>query len=523
MMQRKHSLIKAAIVFVGAPLLWLTYQGANSSPIDEVQPLNHHSESDLKSPLLPGSQSMVSMASASALVTENEESDSTVIHTTAHLPSESTLLKEAVFDLDPASHAYTTTVTIDTNDELQGSENRKPQLNQEVYQSLDDAIAGWELVNGVPINYSLAINNLFEDPDNDLLSIRVELSLSGVSAQLNGNLNIKGTPRVSELTPQLILSAKDSYHGDDEQAWTHARFSLPEIESGLLLSHPLEGDVIYRLESSQNFRDQHTLYEVVYCEAFKFVNQEAFYAKANSKTRCPEEDQLNKIGSYVVEDDKLILSSNQSAFHAEQTWTLNHQYASKHLPDTTNYFVAVESNQNTESYTMQKQKESMEARINQVTGELRFQVKFHDYLLPKGDSDYQIVQLGTYLYDHKTETAGPNGETVDSDLNIHAYGQNLSCSMLAHWYESGVVSGLGEYDIEIISTNIPLQPNHSVECFEYVSDNQTGQLSLNFNSNFSQYEKFVEGEVYSYILRPKPQFADKVEELKLNMVYRNPN
>lgn len=521
----KHKRFKVGAVFIAAPLLWLTLQGANSSPSHIEENTGEVSSSEKPTP-----------SSFKAKSSQNERLTTPVLKSGVDIeptPTTNPLPTEEIGDVGSSDQVdqldawlaspNNTTVTPSELEHLDGSENRKPEINQQVYQALSESISEWTLVAGVPIDYTLSINELFDDPENDLLSIKVSLTLSGVTPLLSSNLKLKGTPQPSELPPVLTISAKDSYHGDEESAWTTATFDLPSFEAVLIGSHPLEGNIIYRLESSQSFQNQHTIYEVVYCEAFKFAGQDAFYAKANNRTTCPEEQHLNRIGSYMVEGDKLILSSDQSAFHAEQTWTVNRQYSSKTLADVTNYLVKIESGRDVESYTMQKVKSAMERRIQQVTGEYVYQFRWHDYLLPSGQGDYLTVRVSNYIFNRGSEYNGPNDELFDSDLNIQAYDQSLSCSMLAHYYQFDVVAGQGEYGIEIISSNSPTNPAYSVECIEYQSDAATGQISLAFNSDYSIYDEFVEGEVYSYILRPKPQYAGTVEELKLNMIYRQPN
>ena len=43
-----------------------------------------------------------------------------------------------------------------------------------------------------------------------------------------------------------------------------------------------------------------------------------------------------------------------------------------------------------------------------------------------------------------------------------------------------------------------------------------------FNNDYHANDVFLQGEAYSYILRPLPQYANSVEELKINMIYYDP-
>ncbi|KOO02970.1 hypothetical protein [Vibrio nereis] len=401
------------------------------------------------------------------------------------------------------------------------STNGKPYINQHVYQRLQQELSGWELVEDKPTNFRLWVADLFDDPEHDFVSIRIELKLQGVKMSGSSALTFRGIPKATA-SPQLKISAKDDHHGNDEEAWVSAHFDLSLTHAAELNRHPLEGETVYRLETTHNLNNQYTLYEVVYCEAFKFVQQEVFYAASNNKTQCPTEEQLRKVGSYTVNADTLIVSSNQSFLDAEQTWKLKKQYPSVKHPEVTNYFVSVHNGKQFESYTMQKDRAVFEERINATTGQYLYQIAWFDYLLPLPSGDYLITEVGNYIYDHGSESVGPYNETIDSDLNLRSYNKNLSCRNIATWYESQVIAGKGNYDIDLISSQLPYEPTYNIDCFEYVSNLVTGQRSLAFDLNYSPYDEPVAGQVYSYILRPKPQYAERLEELKLNLIYHHP-
>ncbi|MDA0150046.1 hypothetical protein [Vibrio sp. LaRot3] len=407
---------------------------------------------------------------------------------------------------------------------LDSEQNSKPEVNHPVLQQLQYIANQWVFVAGSPTRYQLNIGELFIDPDNDLLSLKASLSNSDFTLSSSGStLTLSGQPQAESQPAILSISAKDSYHGEDDDAWVTAKLYLPANGLPILASHPLEGTTLYRLETTHNLAGQNTLYEVVYCEAFKLTNHNVYFAAATNKTQCPSDEQLELIGEYEVEGNNIILTSTQSHFDAKQTWTLNKQYPSEQHHEVENYFVSVDSGSHLESYTMQKSKAAMEMRINGVTGQHQFQFEWFDYLLPTNQEEYLITQVGNYIYDKKSSVSGPNGETTDSDLNIqNVNGLNLSCNQIARYYTNGVLAGPGRYGIDIISTNEPSNPNFSVDCLEYTSNGVTGQQSLAFDLNYLPYDEFLAGEVYSYVLKPKPQYASQVEELKLNLIYSEP-
>lgn len=232
----------------------------------------------------------------------------------------------------------------------------------------------------------------------------------------------------------------------------------------------------------------------------------------------PEKGALKKVGHYKISDDSLIVSANG----ARQIWTTKKVYPSQVHKETQNYFTTVFDGKQFESYTMQKNKQSMEKRINAPTGRYLYQISFFDYLLPRPNGDYLVAEIGNYIYHHGTQVIGPHGESIDSDLNLRTYNPNLYCADVAIWYGSHIIAGQGDYQVDIISDPNPYDPTYLIDCYEYISNPTTRQQSLAFDLSYSPYDELLDGEVYSYILRPKPELADRVEEFKINMIYHIP-
>ncbi|HCG6409320.1 TPA: hypothetical protein NJ163_003210 [Vibrio parahaemolyticus] len=404
---------------------------------------------------------------------------------------------------------------------LEAQGNHKPVINPLAYQRLQNALSEWELVENKPTRFRLWVADLFDDPEHDFLSTRIELHLNGVKMSGSTTLIFQGTPEATE-TPQLIISAHDHQHGNEEEAWVSATFELSMLTSEQVNTHPLEGETVYRLETTHFLNGQYTLYEVVYCEAFKFVQQEVFYAAANNKRSCPTDEQLSKVGTFTTDANTLTVSSHLSSLDAQQVWTLQKQYPSVKHPEVSNYFVSVYNGKQFESYTMQKNRSAMEERINALTGQYLYQMPFFDYLLPLPNGEYLLSEIGNFIFDHDTQIVGPYGESIDSDLNLRTDEHDLHCADIAPWYGRHVIAGQGKYQIDIISNPYPDDPTYKIDCYQYTSNLETGQQSLAFDLNYSPYDELIEGEVYSYILRPKPEYAQRVEEIKLNLIYHAP-
>ncbi len=137
---------------------------------------------------------------------------------------------------------------------------------------------------------------------------------------------LQGAPKDFNQTTYLAVSARDDHHGTEDHAWVTTRFELPAVTAEQNdTEHPLIDGVVYRLETTTLLGGRKYPYEVVYCEAFKFIGDEVFYAASNNKTRCPDEHKLNKVGEYQISDDSLIIHIKGS----RQIWTTK-----KNLPVT---------------------------------------------------------------------------------------------------------------------------------------------------------------------------------------------
>ncbi|WP_045494259.1 hypothetical protein [Vibrio hyugaensis] len=390
------------------------------------------------------------------------------------------------------------------------TENGKPIINLSVEQQLQTIIYSWELTQNNPINYSLGLDQLFEDPEGDLLTTRIWLeNANGLSVLNQGQIMLQGAPKAFDQTTFLAVSARDDHHGTEDHAWVTTRFELPAVsEEQNDTEHPLIDGIVYRLESTTLLGGEKFEYEVVYCEAFQFIDDEVFYAAANNKTRCPEEHELKKVGHYQISDDSLILQTNGT----QQIWTTKKVYTSRVHKETENYFITVFDNNRFESYTMQKNKRSMEERLNVNTGEELYQTTLFDFLIPT-TGGYRHATAGSYIFDRRFAQGGEWYDSFDSDLNIVTPNSDLFSFEMCPFWDTSTIAGEGMFS-EIISfsnnTDCATAPKPSAYAYVY------------FNNDYHANDVFLQGEAYSYILRPFPQYASEVEELKINMIYHDP-
>ncbi|WP_440886885.1 hypothetical protein [Vibrio sp. WZ-1] len=390
------------------------------------------------------------------------------------------------------------------------TDNGKPIINLAVEQQLQTIIFGWELAQNNPINYSLGLEQLFEDPEGDLLTTRIWLeNANGLSVLNQGQIMLQGAPKAFGQTTHLAVSARDDHHGTEDHAWVTTRFELPAvIEEQNNTEHPLIDGIVYRLETTTFLGGKKYAYEVVYCEAFQFIEEQVFYAAANNKTRCPEEHELKKVGHYKISDDSLIVQANG----VQQIWTTKKVYTSLVHKETENYFITIFDNNHFESYTMQKNKRSMEERLNVNTGEKLYQYNLFDLLIPTAGG-YRHALAGNYIFDRRHAQDSEYYDGFDSDLNIVTSNSDLFAHEFCQFWDTSIVAGEGMFG-EVISysnnTDCATAPKPSAYAYVY------------FNNDYHANDEFLQEEVYSYILRPRPQFASKVEELKINMIYHHP-
>ncbi|UWZ97217.1 hypothetical protein [Vibrio splendidus] len=396
--------------------------------------------------------------------------------------------------------------------------NQKPQVNLEVQQSIQHEINQWSFTENSPINYSIDIAGLFEDPDDDLMTTQLAVNHPKFSvSNLGGETNVQGTPKVGEAPTQLIARAKDDYHGSDESAWVTTSFPLPSMSSGLEEDglHPLIGETWYRLETNHQFAGKTYNYEKVYCEAFKFINDEVFFASSSSLTTCPSEHELRKVGGYHVDGNTLVVSSNQSIFDTDMRWKILETYPS-HPTFTTAHVTQVKMGNEYETYTIAS-KAQIEQRINTVTGLEALQMTPVNYMYLANDGRYYLSWYGMHLSNYQqTDPTWP--DRMDGDLNVQSYNTTVICEDLLSKFDHYSIGGQGVYG-DIIGQTIG-ENFEPIKCEE----RPLGHLQYSFfDVDFLEFDEFKHGEVFSIILRPKKEWRHKVEEMKLNVRYLAPD
>ncbi|UPR28552.1 hypothetical protein IS519_10040 [Vibrio crassostreae] len=420
--------------------------------------------------------------------------------------------------LDVVTYKGKTQTIVAEEERDRAGSNQKPHVNLTVQQSIQYEINQWSFTENSPINYSIDITGLFEDPDDDLLTTQLAVDHPKFSvSHLGGTSSLQGTPKIGNAPTQLIARAKDDYHGSEKGAWVTATFPLPSLSSGLEGEglHPLIGQTWYRLETNHQFAGKTYNYEKVYCEAFKFINDEVFFASSNTLTTCPNEHQLRKVGSYHVDGDDLIVSSTQSIFDHDMRWKILETYPS-HPTFTTAHVTQVKMGNEYETYTVAS-KTQIEQRINTITGLEALQLTPVNYMYLANDGHYYLGWYGMHIGNYQlTNPDWP--DEMDGDLNIQSYNTTVICEDLLDKFNHYSVGGQGVYG-DIIGQTIG-ENFEPIEC----EGRPLGHLQYSFfDVDFLEFDEFKHGEVFSIILRPKLEWRHKVEEIKLNVRYLDPN
>lgn len=492
---------------------WLASEEVNASlPIKD--------NTSVRQAATEASQSVVIDASV-----QNRTSSTTRIESKAESTLSEVSFPSATFESqtdrfeDQAEKFYSDTETlIVADDKDRDNRNQKPQVNPAVQQSIQHEINQWSFTENSPINYSIDVTGLFEDPDDDLLTTQIAVNHPKFSvSNLGGRTSVQGTPKVGEAPTQLIARAKDDYHGSEESAWVTTRFSLPSISSGIEEDglHPLIGETWYRLETNHQFAGKTYNYEKVYCEAFKFINDEVFFASSSNLTTCPNEHALRKVGSYHVDGDILVVSSNQSIFDTDMRWKILETYPN-HPTFTTAYVTQVKMGNEYETYTVAS-KAQIEQRINTVTGLEALQLTPLNYMYLANDGHYYLGWYGMHL-SNAQQTNPAWQDRMDGDLNVQSYNTTVVCEDLLSKFDYYSVGGQGVYG-DIIGQTIGenLEP---IEC----AKRPLGHLQYSYlDVDFLEFDEFKHGEVFSIIFRPKKEWRHKVEEMKLNVRYLDPD
>ena len=124
-----------------------------------------------------------------------------------------------------------------------------------------------------------------------------------------------------------------------------------------------------------------------------------------------------------------------------------------------------------------------------------------------------------YIYNRRLDNPDYY-QPADSDLNITAEVGNLSCRQFEPYFAFSSLTGMTEYQQTLMVFSGDYYGNYPPACFEYQNPQRLTNLSSDLE--YSEYDIPLDGEIYTYILRPRPEYAHLLETFKINLIYRQP-
>lgn len=396
------------------------------------------------------------------------------------------------------------------------TQNRPPHINQTYYEQLQQQIAGWVLPHGSAIHYSVAIEPLFIDPDGDLLSYRVELNSRALQVRSLTPLTLTGIADSQESELRLSISANDNQHGLESENWVTAHFSLPAIKPQPPLSDMLIDQPLYRINTTRTLGSQRYPFHVLQCELFELKEGNVWYAAANHRRRCPQLEEMRIVATYQQQDEQIHLH-----FPAGKTasWQLRHHYPSHFYSDLMIYHITSNENGQEMAFSLFDQRVGAESRLNVDTGEYQYQGLNFDYLMLNAQQEFYPIGLFNYIFD--VRHIQPNYyQPADSDLNVFHPTHSLFCRDIEPYWAYSSLIGSSHYQIPLISESGDRAGNYPPLCGEYVRTKT--RIAVYLDHEFLAQDVPVAGEIYTYLLYPRPEYAHLLERFAINLIYHSP-
>lgn len=460
-------------------------------------------------PLSAGSHSADNNASRSpADATDEAESSDSELEPETEQPAEDTAP-------DNTDAGVKTVTTADSDTASAEEDNQPPQLNSEAYQRISDEIATWQLSPGNAVRYQVDISDLFTDPEGDLISYRVSVTSAALRLNLAQLLTVSGTPEPDSGAPTLLIEASDDAHADE--TWPSTSFVLPVAQDDNEQdTRQLEDTRLYRIQTTHQLGGQHYDYDVLYCELFYLSKGVVYYAMGQTRLDCPDSTALQRAGTYQRKTQQIDFNLDSNQFYS---WIFRQSYPSR-IYNSNNFLVTSYDGDEYQTDTLSDTRKAAEARLNGDTGQYLYQGGSFDYLLMDDQQNYYWVSMGNYIYDRRFDN--PNYyQPADSDLNISTDQGDLSCRQFEPYFAFSSLTGPTLYQQNMMVFSGDYYGNYPPVCYEF--DSHHRPVSLSSDLEYSEYDIPLEGEIYTYILRPRPEYTQWLETLKINLIYHQPD
>ncbi|EEX39457.1 hypothetical protein [Vibrio furnissii] len=392
--------------------------------------------------------------------------------------------------------------------------NQPPELNQQAYQRISEDMATWQLSTTDSAHYQINIDDLFRDPEGDLITYRVSINSRSLKLALAQSLTLNGLvePDLSAVT--VLIEANDDHHQED--AWQSVSFTLANIDvEEQQDSQQLENKYLYRIHTTRELGGKRYDFDVLYCEGFYLDHGTVLYAMSQSRLTCPTPSDFKKVGYYQRRTQDIDFDLDSNTF---MRWTFRQSYTAR-MGSGTNFLVTSYNGDRYETDTLMDVPAAAEARLNVTTGQYLYQTSRFDYLMLNEQHHYYWVSMMNYIYNRRLDNPDYY-QPADSDLNITAEVGNLSCRQFEPYFAFSSLTGMTEYQQTLMVFSGDYYGNYPPACFEYQNPQRLTNLSSDLE--YSEYDIPLDGEIYTYILRPRPEYAHLLETFKINLIYRQP-
>lgn len=398
--------------------------------------------------------------------------------------------------------------------------NSKPTIDPHVFSQISAEVATWRLEQDITMYHRVSFQNLFIDAEDDFLSYQVGIEgakTQSISVQLlSSQIVVSGTPHDHLERLTLVIRARDNHHGSNEESWVVARFPMPNIEEKPDKAEMLVDQPLYRLTTTRIRDENGVAYDILQCEVFLLRDDEVWYAISQDRLKCPDISNIAQRGTYRVEGDTVLIQFSREAF--EITWLLRFDYDAYYGPSAHHYLVTQRRGGQYQTDTLFDNKRAAEARLNMHTGHHIYEGRYFDHLLMDPEGNYYLVGMMNYMYNVRIDDPSYY-QPADSDLNIAHPVHSMTCADIERWYGYSVLIGPSQYNT-LISTSGDPMGNYPPQCGTY--QQTPTRVALYLDLSFDPSDIPIHGRVYSYLFHPKPEYKDRLETFKINLLYAEP-
>lgn len=388
------------------------------------------------------------------------------------------------------------------------SANQAPLVVETEQTRLQAIVDGWQLQQGEAFEQTLDISGLFTDGDGEVVDYNTQyVAVEGLSISENDNaiITIKGTPvNAYEAGQAFTVSAEDN-----EGMHVQLPFFLPEVKEGVTPpseTHPLEGQVWYRLEHGSSTESEEFNYSRIWCDTLSFDNG---VVNGNTRTlsnltECGEVTGVLYNGSYEVQGDKIIASfSGDEGVELAELTIKDADEISEGAK--TLYWTYPESGE-TEIYTLFSVKADAEARI-QIKSDDAADNRMFPMTLPTAiEGQYATGKASVSLLEKaNVDDSG----AMDANLLLEFDNQDLNCADVSEFYRSMTFTGEGLED-GIASVN---PSTGGFECYNKVENNIT-YAAIDFDL-----PQLTKGNIYSFVGKVQDSQGEFIEAIKFNITW----